>query len=580
VSFDKLGDLMPENASEAMPETRLNRIRECIQTLKQAEALVLDQSVRIIVGKRLSVDPDFNWDELLQDEAYRIAPDNESCLAASESFSLEMEALSKLMAAARIAKLELQSQFDEEIHTHYFEEFSWDHFSEAELGLCPPVLLIEEAEMLLGKELSAFSALLASNKPVKILALNKGESLPFHLENTSGTEAPSPMEEPGVFAISHRNAFTHQCAAHNPLHLIKGFEAGLEAPSAALFHVLAPADEASGNSFLKVAASVEGRQFPLFTYDNTKGKKWGSRFSIKDNPQAGKDWPEYTLEVETAEKEVQALSLAHTAADFFALNTALNARLLSVPPAFWTEDLIPLTEYLELPTDNLYGKVPFVWQVDTEGLLHKMALSYAWVEACKERLDFWNFIQELGGVNNFHVERAVEQTRTDLLAEKEREIAELKAASEKEIEAVRSSAVGEAMNSLAGVLLDLDPLAVKSAPSKSEKTPESKKKEAAADPIKKEAPAKVEEEDILISEEAWVESYKCTSCNECVNKYPEAFRYDGEKLAYLNDAGAISFRKLVDAAENCPAKCIHPGQPLDPKEAGLEELLERAKPFN
>jgi hypothetical protein len=41
-----------------------------------------------------------------------------------------------------------------------------------------------------------------------------------------------------------------------------------------------------------------------------------------------------------------------------------------------------------------------------------------------------------------------------------------------------------------------------------------------------------------------------------------------------------TFAQLVEAAEICPSKCIHPGKPQNPDEEGLEELMARAKPFN
>jgi hypothetical protein len=37
---------------------------------------------------------------------------------------------------------------------------------------------------------------------------------------------------------------------------------------------------------------------------------------------------------------------------------------------------------------------------------------------------------------------------------------------------------------------------------------------------------------------------------------------------------------MVQAAEICPAECIHPGNPLNPDEPGLDELIARAAPFN
>ena len=47
--------------------------------------------------------------------------------------------------------------------------------------------------------------------------------------------------------------------------------------------------------------------------------------------------------------------------------------------------------------------------------------------------------------------------------------------------------------------------------------------------------------------------------------------------------GTISIEGLelmVMAAEACPAECIHPGDPLNPKEKGLDKLIKRAEPFN
>ena len=57
------------------------------------------------------------------------------------------------------------------------------------------------------------------------------------------------------------------------------------------------------------------------------------------------------------------------------------------------------------------------------------------------------------------------------------------------------------------------------------------------------------------------------------------FRYNSEKQAYLADPRAGTYAELVMAAERCPARCIHPGLPLNPDEPGLEEWIERAKPF-
>ncbi|HBH02603.1 MAG TPA: hypothetical protein DDZ42_11900, partial [Candidatus Rokubacteria bacterium] len=58
------------------------------------------------------------------------------------------------------------------------------------------------------------------------------------------------------------------------------------------------------------------------------------------------------------------------------------------------------------------------------------------------------------------------------------------------------------------------------------------------------------------------------------------FAYNGKKQAYIKDQRAGTFRELVQAAEKCPAKIIHPGTPLNPKEKDLAKWIQRAKPFN
>ena len=58
------------------------------------------------------------------------------------------------------------------------------------------------------------------------------------------------------------------------------------------------------------------------------------------------------------------------------------------------------------------------------------------------------------------------------------------------------------------------------------------------------------------------------------------FAYNEDKQAYIRDVKAGTYADLVAAAEICPAKCIHPGKPLDPNEPGLDELMARAEPFN
>jgi ferredoxin len=80
--------------------------------------------------------------------------------------------------------------------------------------------------------------------------------------------------------------------------------------------------------------------------------------------------------------------------------------------------------------------------------------------------------------------------------------------------------------------------------------------------------------------EPYIETDRCTTCNECTNLNGKMFAYDDNKQAYVKDARAGTFAQLVQAAERCPAGLIHPGTPINPKEKDLAKWLERAQPFN
>jgi ferredoxin len=101
--------------------------------------------------------------------------------------------------------------------------------------------------------------------------------------------------------------------------------------------------------------------------------------------------------------------------------------------------------------------------------------------------------------------------------------------------------------------------------------------EAAAEP---EADADTDAEEELSFDEPWLDTPACTTCDDCMGINKMMFAYNDDKQAILRDPRAGTYADLVAAAEICPAKCIHPGKPLDPNEPGLEELIARAEPFN
>jgi pyruvate-ferredoxin/flavodoxin oxidoreductase len=95
----------------------------------------------------------------------------------------------------------------------------------------------------------------------------------------------------------------------------------------------------------------------------------------------------------------------------------------------------------------------------------------------------------------------------------------------------------------------------------------------------KEVPS-TEPDDGALEIEPYIDTARCTSCDECININRKLFGYNDKKQAVIKDPRAGTFKDLVTAAERCPVAIIHPGTPLNPKEKGLDKLLTRAAAFN
>jgi ferredoxin len=84
---------------------------------------------------------------------------------------------------------------------------------------------------------------------------------------------------------------------------------------------------------------------------------------------------------------------------------------------------------------------------------------------------------------------------------------------------------------------------------------------------------------VSVSEEPYIDTFLCTSCNDCMKVNPLLFRYDANKQASIADARAGTFAELVKAAEGCPARCIHPGLPRADDATATASVRARAAQF-
>lgn len=591
VNFDALAEVLPEAGVADLSKSRFQRLEQVLSTLEGAENALCGKSGLIALSRTFHEKSIFNWGQQFSSATFSVVEPEEVFPAASAMFAENMTGAAQILKAFRIAQLELENHYQEDLHDDWFGHFNWKMFSDDEMALCTPVVLFLEAEGLMGGSLQAFSQCLASNIPVKIVALP---------EQGSGGKEMAYRPEPAALAIAHRNAYVLQTAALDPFALLAGFKEGFVGNMPAFFYLTSAGvagDNTGDKGYLNTLAAVEGREFCGVSYHPGKGPNWGSRFSLVQNPDPESDWPNHSLEYKIGKSGTASETIAFTYADYACAVGALSSHFHLVPPRFWHADLIPLAQFLTLSPKENASRVPFVWVADQDNRLHKAAVAWPLVEVARQRLDFWKYLQENAGIHSYHAERAVEKKTKELESDFQKRLSQMKSEQQTALVEAQTAAVEEAMERLASALLGLDmeglsftgkaaerprtataPAAP--APEKEVETLVAKAEQvvasAAAAPAPPPAAPAVDE---AMEVDAWIDTPLCTSCNECIENNPQIFQYNEDKQAFVANPRGGPFADIVKAAERCPVSIIHPGTPWEKDDPDMKELVERAKPF-
>ncbi len=563
------------HGSVVMSKERRIRIENALQTL---EAYHHNATlVRFLHNGAL----DDAW--LKQTAGFEAITTEDPCEEATRLFDEEADRLAKVFGAARIAKLEIEGIYDSAIHDPFFTNFDWEAFNRDELLLVPAVIALESANHVAADGMSSFSRLLSSGRPVQIFVR-------VHAHSNPGAKADEdPFKnyrtELGYLGISHRQAVVSQASAARHQHLLARYSDALSATRTSLHLInigLRPTGQDLGlNAWLVAGAALEGRVHPFFHINPAAGDAFAERMDFSGNPQPEQDWPLHPFQYLDDTGSTVSSELAFTFADYALLIPRLHHHFAVVPKECDADNLVPIAEFLQLPEEEVHKHVPFVWAVSSGSVLHRVVLSRALVQACRDRLNFWHALQEMAGVRNKYIDQAVARTREEVEAQAAAEMAALQAQFEEELSRVRAEAASEVMGRLTDVLLGMDfttgaPRTVLKAAGPAPKPAQAKPEviEQAAT----EAP--VEEEEEVLVEEPWIDTPLCASCNDCLNINPLMFVYDDSNMAIIGDLNAGTYAQMVEAAEICPSKCIHPGQPWNANEPNLDELKQRAAKFN
>jgi len=489
---------------------------------------------------------------------------DDPCAEACVAFDRAAEDVVRLVRAARLVELERNGVFDPDLHLPGLERLDWRSFTADELALVTPVVALVRPRDLLTAGLQSLTRLLLSGRPVQVI-----------VESGDGFESAAPSLarfEPGYLGLGHREAYVHQGSLARAAALAQGLEAAFAGTRPALHVIDVPtAGPDDLDPWLVASARVTGRAAPLFRYEPEAGPTWARRLRFDDNPAAEADWPTGALPPDAVAAGAPA-EAPFTYADAALLDPAWRSHFALADGA--TEELAEIADWLSASDAEQAKRLPFVWAASGDGTFVRLVVSRALAWATRDRLELWRTLEELAGVRSEHVDEAVRAAREAAEEKARSEREELLAAHAAELERVRSEAASGAVSRIVAGLFGGagDGVAALVAPAATGGgAPAAAPAAASAAPSA--APAAAP------PSEVWVDSALCTSCDECTRKYPTIFVYNADKQATVKNPRGGSFRDLVKAAEACPARVIHPGEPWDLKEKDLAAWVERAKKF-
>jgi hypothetical protein len=386
-------------------------------------------------------------------------------------------------------------------------------------------------------EASALSDILSAGLPVKILL--QSDNIVERSPIANGNFAVGLRSKQIVTsAIALADVFVLQSTSANLLRLRDRIFRGLATGGPALFSIFSGATGNAGGipTYLIAATALESRAFPTLVYDPSAGPDWASRLDLRDNPQADLDWPLHELAFEDEAHQRISEKVAITLVDFLTCDRGYAQNLARVAWAQGNSRMVSVSECLTHEPTGVPEKLPSVLMIDANNGLQRVLVDERLVRAARRCSEMWRSLQELGGINNSHAARLLARERQSWQEQAQR--------------------------------------STEAAPPAPAEQPTAPPPAGAAS-----APEPAAPELERPSDEPYIETPRCTSCNECIQINDKMFGYNKEKQAFMLNAGAGTFRQLVEAAESCQVSIIHPGKPRDPSEAGLGELMKRAEPF-
>ena len=470
--------------------------------------------------------------------------------------------------ALRIARLDLDDEYDPLVHDRFFRLFGWGQFTSEELALLPTVISMGGDGATYDIGFGALSRLLATTTPIKVVVLNTGA-----YSNTGGQASTASLtgqdsdlsrfgaahagkqedrKELGLIAAFHPNVFVAQTCTALQGHFLKNVMEYLNHnDSPAVLDVYTPCQAEHG--IADAAAShharmaVESRMNPVFVHDPRRAGDLHGRFSLDGNPEPSKDWSTTTIEY-VEDGATKLLEVPLTPADFARTEGRFKKQFRKL-----ADDAagVPLPEYLDLSAAEREGKTPFIWSTDDDKKLIKLEVEHTLIHLVLERRKYWRTLQYLAGLDIVKLD-----------ADHHSELESLQRQYKQSLEERESSidSIARAMSELAA--------SSKAPPSNGFSALLSGGSAPAAAPAAGAAPATNGSAFVTLAEE---DVAKCTNCKTCYQDLSELFEktrivVDGvtKEVAHLIPGVLDRVKvtpelktKVARVAANCDAEIIH-----------------------
>ena len=493
-----------------------------------------------------------------------------------KQFEDNMTSLSNAFSLLRRAELEMKAKYEPQLHDKFYHEFNWKKLHNSEMSLCPPFIVMVGIKDLENQFIGQLIGLLASGKPIKCCVLQPGFS--SHHGETGRETALKSYPDIGFLAVALRNVYVLQSSYALNDHLFDGIKNGLSSPRPTLFSLFHSSDEKEVDLSLAHKA-LKSRTFPHFNFDPDKSTNFVACLDLTINPNHTERWAAESLTYQSKSEGHSKLEIPMTFADYVFNEKSFKDQFIPIPEGSDKLDFINISEYLSLSSKERAKKIPFVYSSDKQSNLTRYIPSKFIITQSMDKMHLWRSLQELSGIHNPYIIENQKRIKEELEQDKKQTINALKSRMESKLIEREKKAITLAMKHLAAKLTGLEssdaPLIL---PSK--RPPDiSKEVEPTPPPVS----PKEEIEEVIqtqeTSDEVWIETALCTSCDECTKINKNIFVYNDDKKAVVKDPKGGPFRDIVRAAVKCSASIIHPGKPQDPNEKNLEKWIKRAQEF-